>query len=117
MPHQLSAETYTLGHKLYERYCSACHQSHGQGLTPYFPALRDNEVVTLEEPNDMIKTLLLGAPSDPTQAYSAHVVMPSFATVLNDKQIATLASFIRASWGNDSAPVTAKQVEALRTTP
>jgi mono/diheme cytochrome c family protein len=117
VPHQLSAETYTLGHKLYERYCSACHQSHGQGLAPYFPALRDNEVVTLQEPNDMVKTLLLGAPSDPSQAYSAHVVMPSFGTVLNDKQIATLASFIRASWGNDAAPVTAQQVEALRTAP
>jgi len=117
VPHQLSAETYTLGHKLYERYCSACHQSHGQGLAPYFPALRGNEAVTLEEPNDIVKTLLLGAPSDPSQAYSAHVVMPSFGTVLNDKQIATLASFIRASWGNDAAPVTAKQVEALRTAP
>jgi mono/diheme cytochrome c family protein len=37
--------------------------------------------------------------------------------MLNDKQIATLASFIRASWGNDAAPVTAEQVNALRTTP
>jgi mono/diheme cytochrome c family protein len=117
VPHQLSAEAYTLGHKLYERYCSGCHQSHGQGLAPYFPALRDNEAVTLEEPNDIVKTLLLGAPSDPTEAYSAHVVMPSFGAVLNDQQIATLASFIRASWGNDAAPVTAKQVEALRTAP
>lgn len=117
VPHQLSAETYTQGHKLYARYCSACHQSHGQGLAPYFPALRGNEVVTLEEPNDMVKTLLLGAPSDPSQAYSAHVVMPSFGTVLKDQQIARLASFIRASWGNDAAPVTAKQVEALRGAP
>jgi mono/diheme cytochrome c family protein len=117
VPHQLSAETYTLGHKLYENYCSACHQSHGQGLAPYFPALRGNEAVTLAEPNDMVKTLLLGAPSDPSQAYAAHVQMPSFGKVLNDKQIATLASFIRASWGNDAAPVTAEQVNALRTTP
>ncbi len=66
---------------------------------------------------NIIKTLLLGAPSDPSQAYSAHVVMPSFGTVLNDAQIATLASFIRASWGNDAAPVTAKQVGELRSAP
>ncbi|MGB5831327.1 MAG: cytochrome c [Thiohalocapsa sp.] len=117
VPHQLSEEIYTAGRKLYERYCSGCHQSHGQGLAPYFPALRDNEAVTLEEPNDVIKTLLLGAPSDPSEAYSAHVVMPSFGSVLKDDQIATIASFIRASWGNDAAPVKAKQVEALRSKP
>ena len=117
VPHQLSAERYVQGRKLYERYCRGCHQSHGQGLSPYFPALQGNEAVTLDAPNDIIKTLLLGAPSDPSQAYSAHVVMPSFGKVLNDAQIATLASFIRASWGNDAAPVDAKQVGALRAAP
>jgi mono/diheme cytochrome c family protein len=70
--------------------------------------------VTLEEPNDVIKTLLLGAPSDPAEAYSPHVVMPSFGSIFTDEQIATLASYIRANWGNDAAPVSADQVKALR---
>jgi mono/diheme cytochrome c family protein len=117
VPHQLSAEAYAKGRKLYEGYCSGCHQSHGQGLAPYFPALRGNEAVTLDEPNDIIKTLLLGAPSDPSQAYSAHVVMPSFGSVLSDAQIAVIASFIRASWGNDAAPVKPEQVSELRSKP
>lgn len=114
VPHQLTEETYVKGRKLYASYCASCHQSHGQGLPPYFPALAGNEVVTLEQPNDVIKTLLMGAPSDPTQAYSAHVVMPSFGSIFTDKQIATLASYIRANWGNDAAPITPDQVAALR---
>lgn len=110
----LSAKAYTNGRKLYLAHCSACHQSHGQGLKPYFPALQDNPAVTVERPNDVVQTILLGAPSDPTEAFSKHVQMPSFGPVLSDQQIAYVASFIRASWGNDAAPVSAQQVAALR---
>jgi mono/diheme cytochrome c family protein len=114
VPHQLTEQAYIQGRKLYASYCAGCHRSHGQGLPPYFPALAGNEAVTLEKPNDVIKTLLLGAPEDPSEAYSPHVVMPSFGSIFNDKQIATLASYIRANWGNDAAPVSAGQVAALR---
>jgi mono/diheme cytochrome c family protein len=114
VPHQLSEQDYIQGRKLYQSYCTTCHQSHGRGLAPYFPALAGNEAVTLDTPNDVIETLLLGAPADPSEAYSQHVVMPSFGSILSDQQIATLASYIRANWGNDAAPVTAEQVAKLR---
>jgi mono/diheme cytochrome c family protein len=117
VPHQLSAATYEQGRKLYDGYCASCHQSHGQGLPPYFPALAGNEAVTLDEPNDVIKTLLLGAPAHASEAYSPHVVMPSFGSIFTDRQIAILASYIRADWGNDAPPVTADEVAALRGKP
>ncbi|NBC49696.1 MAG: c-type cytochrome [Gammaproteobacteria bacterium] len=114
VPEVLSEQDYVQGRELYVKNCSACHQDHGQGLQPYFPALRGNPVVNAEEPNDVLKTLLLGAPTDPTEAFSPHVVMPSFGSVLTDEQIATVASYIRANWGNDAPPVTADAVKALR---
>jgi mono/diheme cytochrome c family protein len=40
--------------------------------------------------------------------------MPSFGSILTDAQIATVASYIRANWGNDAPPVTEKEVAALR---
>ncbi len=113
-PEILTETQYEQGRALYVKNCSACHQDHGQGLQPYFPALRGNPVVNQEQPNDVLKILLLGAPADPTQAFSAHVVMPSFGAVLSDEQLATVASYIRANWGNDAPPVTAKEVKALR---
>ncbi|MEA3640183.1 MAG: cytochrome c [Lamprobacter sp.] len=113
-PEVLTEAAYEQGRELYVKNCSACHQDHGQGLQPYFPALRGNPVVNDERPNDLIKTLLLGAPSDPSEAFSRHVVMPSFGSVLTDEQIAILASYLRANWGNDAPPVTAHAVEALR---
>lgn len=114
VPEVLSAEQYEQGREIYMKNCSACHQDHGQGLSPYFPALRGNPVVNSEQPNDVLKTLLLGAPADPSEAFSPHVVMPSFGSVLTDAQIATVASYIRANWGNDAPPVTEKEVTALR---
>ncbi len=114
VPHQLTEATYVRGRKLYDGYCAGCHQSHGQGLAPYFPALADNEAVTLPAPDNVIKTLLLGAPADASEAYSPHVVMPSFGSLFTDEQIATLASYIRANWGNDAAPVSTAEVSALR---
>jgi len=114
VPEQLTEQTYSKGRELYAAYCAACHQSYGQGIAPYFPALAGNETVTLAAPNDLIKTLLLGAPTTPAEAYSPHVVMPSFGTIFTDQQIATIANYIRASWGNAAAPVTAEQVARLR---
>jgi mono/diheme cytochrome c family protein len=114
VPPPMSAETYTSGRALYLRHCSACHQGHGQGLKPYFPALQGNAAVTVEQPDEVIETILLGAPSQLSEAFSDHVVMPSFRSVLSDRQVADVASFIRASWGNDAAPVTAEQVRARR---
>ncbi|MCF8016222.1 MAG: cytochrome c [Chromatiaceae bacterium] len=114
VPEVLTQEAYEKGRSIYVKNCSACHQDHGQGLKPYFPALRGNPVVNEALPNDVLKTLLLGAPSDPSEAFSPHVVMPSFGSVLTDEQIATVASYIRANWGNDAPPVTEKEVKALR---
>ncbi|UHD17602.1 c-type cytochrome [Thiocapsa bogorovii] len=113
-PNRLSAADEESGRDLYMAHCSACHQDHGQGRTPYFPALRGNPAVTITEPNDVIKTLLLGAPADPSDAFSPYVVMPAFGSILTDEQIATVASYIRASWGNDAAPVQSADVKVLR---
>jgi mono/diheme cytochrome c family protein len=113
-PRVMTEAAYEQGRSLYAKNCSACHQDHGQGLQPYFPALRANPVVNAADPNDVIKTILLGAPADPAEALSPHVLMPSFGSVLTDQQVAILATYIRANWDNDAAPVTVEQVKALR---
>jgi len=114
VPQGLSGEVFANGRALYLKHCSACHQGQGQGLKPYFPPLQRNPAVTADETKDLIETLLLGAPAKATDAFSDLVLMPSFRSVLSDHQIADVVSFIRGSWGNDAAPVTADEVRALR---
>jgi mono/diheme cytochrome c family protein len=40
--------------------------------------------------------------------------MPPFAQELNDNEIAAVVTFIRTAWGNRGAPVTAREVNQLR---
>jgi mono/diheme cytochrome c family protein len=40
--------------------------------------------------------------------------MPAFGTTLSDAEIAAVASHVRASFGNNSAPLTADLVKAER---
>jgi hypothetical protein len=40
--------------------------------------------------------------------------MPGFAWRLSDQEVADVVSFIRGSWGNKGAPVSAKEVAELR---
>ncbi len=110
----LSAAELKAGKKIYDTNCAPCHQSSGQGSAPYFPALRDNPVVTNAEPNDVVMTILHGAPSDPSEAFSPYVQMPPFASQLSDKDIAAVASYVRMSWGNDGGLVAERLVRELR---
>jgi mono/diheme cytochrome c family protein len=40
--------------------------------------------------------------------------MPPFRVPLTDKEIAEIATFVRASWGNHGSAVTAEEVRDLR---
>ena len=42
--------------------------------------------------------------------------MPDFGWRLSDQQVAQIATFVRTSWGNNAAPVSADQVQEIRKT-
>ena len=105
------------GRDLDERYCSSCHQPHGQGAAPYFPPLRGNPNVTDAAPDILVRAILLGAPAPGAEPYSVHVVMPSFGSILDDREIAVLATYIRTGWSNKAEPVPPELDGRLRATP
>jgi len=43
--------------------------------------------------------------------------MPPFAQIMSDDEIAAVVTYIRVSWGNRGAPVSAGEVNALRSAP
>jgi mono/diheme cytochrome c family protein len=43
--------------------------------------------------------------------------MPPFAQVMSDEDIAAVVTYVRVSWGNHGQPVTALEVNALRSAP
>jgi mono/diheme cytochrome c family protein len=87
------------GKTLYEDNCSSCHQSNGKGINSTVPALAGNDSVTAAEPYNVVMAMLEGFP--PQGAWGA---MSSFASTLNDDQIAELANYVRTAWGNNAPP-------------
>jgi mono/diheme cytochrome c family protein len=98
------------GATLYLDHCAGCHQAGGRGLPGVFPPLAGNGVVVAPDPTDILKVVLGGIPPQ-----GKYIPMPSFASQLDDQQIADLANYTRTSWGNGAAPDgTAAMVAKLR---
>ena len=77
------------------------------------PPLAGNPVVMAAEPNDIIKVMIRGV-----QRRDGYLVMPEFASRLNDQEILEIANYIRSSWGNGANPNATKSlVEKIRANP
>ncbi|MEW6307227.1 MAG: cytochrome c [Verrucomicrobiota bacterium] len=103
------------GAPIYAMYCSACHQPNGGGQDPLFPPLAGSDWVQTEGPNRMIRLVLDGIQGPiKVNGKDFNNVMPPWKDQLNDEQIAAVLTYIRSTWGNQAAPVTAAQVKAIR---
>lgn len=105
------------GERLYIDNCQACHLQ-GQGMHPAFPALVDNSAVNGPNPTNVIHVILNGAQNVQTQHDPSILTMPNFDWRLNNAQVATLATYVRSTFGKldeQDAQVTQQQVEAIRT--
>ncbi|WP_337264604.1 MULTISPECIES: c-type cytochrome [unclassified Serratia (in: enterobacteria)] len=110
-----SAATSVLeaGRQTYATYCVTCHGDSGQGSDRVIPALAGNLTVTAENPLTALRVVLEGAHTPITQQATT-VIMPGYGWTLTDADAAELMSYLRGSWGNQAAPVTADQVKAAR---
>lgn len=99
------------GAEVFKGTCQACHQADAKGLVGAFPPLAGSPIVNEADPAQMI-TIVLGG----YDARAEYGVMPAQAEQLTDAQIAAVASYVRANFGNTAAPVTEDQVRSLRST-
>lgn len=102
------------GAEVYLKNCSGCHLTNGLGYRKKFPALAVNSAVNSADPAGLISIVLNGATQPASSSPGPYYSMPGFAGRLNDRQIADVLSFIRSSWGNQSAAVPETAVSVLR---
>ncbi len=103
------------GAQVYVDNCAACHRTDGQGYDRVFPALAGNPVLRTADASSLINIVLKGGTLPGLHTAPSTIVMPPFGWRLNDAQVADVVSFIRASWGNAAAPVSAADVAKWRT--
>ncbi|MEX5593677.1 c-type cytochrome [Pseudomonas orientalis] len=102
------------GASVYIDNCAACHRTDGHGYTRVFPALAGNPVLQTADATSLINIVLNGGTLPATHAAPSTFTMPAFAWRLSDQEVADVVSFIRGSWGNQGAPVSASDVADLR---
>ncbi|MDE1149277.1 MAG: cytochrome c [Azospirillaceae bacterium] len=116
-PALLAGQDLGRGEEIYVDSCSACHKSNGQGNPNAFPALANNPSVLSPEPVTVIRAVLFGTAMPATEKRPSNLGMPGFALRYSDDEVAALVTFLRKSWGNEAAPVTAAQVRDVRAHP
>jgi len=102
------------GGKLYQDNCVGCHGWDGKGETLIFPPLAGNAILLQPSAESLTRVVLEGAQAAGTKSAPTAPAMPSFAWKLNDGEVAALLTYIRNSWGDDAAPVTAASVAKIR---
>jgi mono/diheme cytochrome c family protein len=98
------------GDKLYEKNCAACHGDKGQGVPGIYPALAGNRAVTLASHNNLVQVVRQGGFMPTTAGNPRPFGMPPYGQLLNNQEIAGIATFIRQSWGNSAPPVSSLDV-------
>ncbi|HWB51587.1 MAG TPA: cytochrome c [Stellaceae bacterium] len=102
------------GAAIYTDECSACHTPKGTGVLNLFPSLAGAPSVQSADPTSLIRVVLGGTRSVATDQAPTGPAMPAFAWLLDDRRAAAVLTYIRNSWGNAAAAVTAAQVQSER---
>lgn len=117
-----AAKPARTGAQIFSSTCAACHQAQGEGTNVY-PPLAGSEWVNGAE-SRLVRIILHGLVGDvEVQGQPFNGAMPAWGPTLSDAEIAAVATYIRASFGNQSLPITAATVaqaraaHARRTTP
>ncbi|MCE9660531.1 MAG: cytochrome c [Burkholderiales bacterium] len=114
-PAPVAAQTPSArGASLYKDHCVDCHGERGEGVPGAYPALAGSRAVTMRSTANLVHVVLEGGFPPSTAGNPRPFGMPPFAPALQDAEVAELLSFVRASWGNRAAPVSALDVARAR---
>ena len=103
---QGQSDPLTEGRELFESVCADCHRTNGEGLPPTFPALSHNPLIT-GEPAGAAAVILNGRKTK-------GAAMPAWKERFDNRQIASIMTYIRQAWDNNAKPVTPEMIGELR---
>lgn len=104
------------GRTIYNLHCGTCHLPTGEGDPEMAPRLNAGSLVAQSSnPASMINAILYG-PETPGHPLPQkwREPMDEFQYLLDDEEVAAVASYIRNSWDNAAGVVTAAQVARQR---
>jgi mono/diheme cytochrome c family protein len=112
MQADLANATTTDGAILYNAACATCHGVDGAGTADgTFPSLTGNATVGSASPANLVLTIAGGVDRE---GANGHAFMQTFGEELSDAQIAAVATYVTARFGNPEVTVDEAAVTELR---
>jgi mono/diheme cytochrome c family protein len=102
------------GAAIYSDACASCHLENGVGQPGIFSPLGPNAALQQSNPLSLEHLILAGARIGTSPTHPSPFAMPSFAWKLDDQEVADVSTYLRNSWGNQAAGVSASDVRAMR---
>jgi cytochrome c553 len=102
------------GGKLYEKNCAQCHGAQGEGVAGAYPALNGTVAINRDNTANLIQAVLHGGYSPATQSNPRPFGMPPYQLLFNDREIASVLTYIRQSWGNSGSTVSELEIYQAR---
>lgn len=113
-PVEAAPATAKTGEEVYNSICMSCHQAGGVGIPAVYPPLAGSD--WMGKSNETLSKIvlhgLMGEVEVNGQKYNN--VMAPWGGSLSDEEVANVLTFVRSSWGNTGAAVTAEEVKAVR---
>ncbi|MCB0670156.1 MAG: dehydrogenase [Saprospiraceae bacterium] len=113
-------ELFNLGRQHFITSCSGCHGNEGEGLNRFAPPLVGSDWVLGDE--NRLALLVLHGVEGPIEVdgktYGSPEILPVMPShsILDDKVIAAILTYIRCEWGHSAKPVQPRTVSRLRHT-
>ncbi|MFW6103809.1 MAG: c-type cytochrome [Bacteroidota bacterium] len=105
----------SLGEQVYNKHCLTCHQKDGSGVPSMYPPVTDNPRVKGDKER-LIKIILEGQTGRiEVRGMSYNGVMPPFKN-LSDEEVASVLTYMRQNFENDTTAITINEVKAVRDT-
>ncbi len=103
-----------LGQQVYEESCVQCHKADGRGEPGAWPPLAGNPSVLAVSSLNVLRAILDGGFPPTTSDNPRPHGMPPYRHVLNDTQLAAVASYVRSAWGNNASGVSIPEARRIR---
>jgi mono/diheme cytochrome c family protein len=99
---------------LYEKHCAQCHGAQGEGVSGAYPALAGTVAVSRDNTANLIQAVLHGGFSPATQGNPRPFGMPPYQLLFSDRDVASVLTFVRQSWGNAGSSISELEVYQAR---
>ena len=109
-----AADQMAEGKKNYMMVCMACHQPTGAGLPPVFPPITKSPYVNGSA--ERFASIILKGNAGPftIEGKPYNNIMPAQELMMDDAKIASIMTYVRASFENNAGPVGPEVVAAAR---